>query len=94
MSKKGLLSFGGHELRVECDYSPPTPDVMYLSNGDPGYPGDPEEFYVTKVELKHGAEWIDISLLCGDLAGDLAGDDPLSVAAYESLMAELGDREA
>ena len=27
----------------ELEYQPATPDVWYLSNGDPGYPGDPAE---------------------------------------------------
>jgi hypothetical protein len=31
-------------VRVRVNYyCPATPDVYYLSNGDPGYPGDPEE---------------------------------------------------
>lgn len=28
---------------IAATYLPSTPDVFYLSNGDPGYPGDPEE---------------------------------------------------
>jgi len=31
-------------------YNPQTPDVMYLRNGDPGYPGDPEEMEITEIE--------------------------------------------
>lgn len=37
------------EVEVEFDYSPGTPDVMYLSNGDPGYPGEAPELEVTRV---------------------------------------------
>ena len=40
------------EVYVEFDYWPATPDVMYLPNGDPGYPGDPEELEVTKVYIR------------------------------------------
>lgn len=44
------LTFDFKGYRITGEYSPATPDVFYLSNGDPGYPGDPEEFEVTKVE--------------------------------------------
>jgi len=37
------------DVVVEFTYSPGTPDVMYLSNGDPGYPGDPGECEVEAV---------------------------------------------
>ena len=37
------------EFEIEFDYRPATPDVWYLRNGDPGYPGDPEEIEMTKV---------------------------------------------
>ena len=33
-------------------YSPATPDKWYMPNGDPGYPGDPEELEV--LEAKNG----------------------------------------
>lgn len=44
---KGLL------LSVDANYYPATPDVPYLRNGDPGYPGDPEEveFTITNISL-------------------------------------------
>lgn len=50
----GML--GEQEVEVTGTYAPGTPDVMYLPNGDPGYPGDPEEFETTKVM------WGDIDL--------------------------------
>lgn len=50
----GML--GEQEVEVTGTYAPGTPDVMYLPNGDPGYPGDPEEFEITKVM------WGDIDL--------------------------------
>jgi len=43
----GIL--GEIEVEVEYSYTPGTPDVMYLSNGDPGHPGDPAEFEILKV---------------------------------------------
>lgn len=52
MNRVTSFQFGDQTLRVTFDYSPGTPDVMYLPNGDPGYPGDPEEFEVTKIELE------------------------------------------
>ncbi len=37
---------GEADVVVEYSYSPGTPDVMYLKNGDPGYPGDPPELEI------------------------------------------------
>jgi hypothetical protein len=42
---------GERDVEVCFDYYPGTPDVMYLSNGDPGYPGDPDEANITSVTL-------------------------------------------
>ena len=81
------IDFGGQRLRVEYDYSPATPDVMYLRNGDPGYPGEPEEFYITKVELLITPKRIDISELMGSMAGE-DGDDPLTLATREAVLRE------
>lgn len=49
------------ELEVELDgmYHPATPDVWYLSNGDPGYPGDPEE--VTDITATLNGEEIELT---------------------------------
>lgn len=33
----------GMSFDAVVSYTPGTPDVWYLSNGDPGYPGDPPE---------------------------------------------------
>lgn len=46
------LTIGGLALVVEADYEAGSPDVHYLSNGDPGYPGNPEQLEITSV--KHG----------------------------------------
>lgn len=48
------------DVEVEYSYSPATPDVFYLSNGDPGYPGDPEEAEILGItEDKKGGRVID-----------------------------------
>jgi len=39
------------EFEVVAHYSPGTPDVFYLPNGDPGYPGDPAELDITRISL-------------------------------------------
>jgi len=36
-------------LDVTGDYSPSTPDVWYLRNGDPGYPGESEAFEIDSI---------------------------------------------
>jgi len=35
---------------VSYSYSPGRPAVMYLRNGDPGYPADPAEIEIEKIE--------------------------------------------
>ena len=90
------LSLGGQDLRLEYDYSPGTPDVHYLPNGDPGYPGDPEELTVTKVELAVagsvqtglGDSWLDITELLSELGCDPAIED----AAFAAFLALPEDR--
>jgi hypothetical protein len=43
-------------VEIIASYSPPTPDVFYLRNGDPGHPGDPEEIEVISARaLDEGA---------------------------------------
>ncbi len=39
-------------LYVEFDYSPGRPGKMYLRNGDPGYPDEPAEVEVTRIEFQ------------------------------------------
>ncbi len=40
------------DFSFDWSYSPATPDVWYLSNGDPGYPGDPAECEITNFKVK------------------------------------------
>ena len=39
----------GCELSCNVDYTPSSPDVWYLKNGDPGHPGDDEECIINSV---------------------------------------------
>lgn len=39
------------EYEITVSYSPSTPDVWYMANGDPGYPGDPEECEILSIKL-------------------------------------------
>lgn len=52
MSAKSYdITLAGVSLRVTGSYSKAVPARMYLRNGDPGYPGEPEDFEAEKVEL-------------------------------------------
>lgn len=37
------------DLTINYDYYRETPDVYYMSNGDPGYPGEPAEIDITDI---------------------------------------------
>ena len=92
MRKTGsvTIELGGHELRCSWEYTPATPDVMYLPNGDPGYPGDPDEFNVTKAELaahlitptgnKIAERWLDVT----DLLAECADEERIHEVAREA----------
>lgn len=41
--------FGEQEVTIHYDYSQGRPAVMYLRNGDPGYPEEPAELTVNRV---------------------------------------------
>lgn len=59
------------DLVLSCDYSPETPDVPYLRNGDPGHPGDPEEFEVLSAAGPDGTLY-DLTPTEQDSALDMA----------------------
>ncbi len=40
---------GEQEVKVKYTFSPGTPDVTYLKNGDPGYPGYPSEVEILSM---------------------------------------------
>ena len=39
------------EVEVDFDYIPGTPGCMYLQNGDPGIPPEPEEWDICEVNV-------------------------------------------
>ncbi len=45
------------DATVDFNYSPAIPAVMYLRNGDPGYPEEPAEVEVTEIRLGDGNEF-------------------------------------
>lgn len=45
-----LGALGELDCIIHFNYSPGTPDRMYLPNGDPGYPGDPSEVDILSLE--------------------------------------------
>lgn len=53
------INVGQVELEVTGKYYPGTPDVWYLPNGDPGYPGDSESFDIESVTY-NGVEISDV----------------------------------
>jgi len=46
-----LGALGEQDVTFAVIYSPATPAVRYLSNGDPGYPGDPAELEVISAKV-------------------------------------------
>lgn len=61
MKYKDLSTIASITIPVDVtfNFSPSTPDVWYLRNGDPGYPGDPAEVEITSIKIK-GLELIDV----------------------------------
>jgi hypothetical protein len=69
------------EAEVIYDYTPSTPDVYYMPNGDPGYPGDPEEIDITELWGYLGRHKVQIPLQC------------LTESAYERICDEISEYE-
>lgn len=83
------VTFGGRRLGVEYDYTPPQQGVHTLRNGDPGWPDEPEEFYITRASIRlPDAQWLDITDLLELQAGKNWGEDPLTLLAYAAMHAE------
>ena len=81
-----VTDFGDQTLRCGIEFSPYSPGVHTMPNGDPGYPDDPEEFYIEKVELKLADNrWLDISdLLADNIPSHMDDSDtPLYQHLYE-----------
>ena len=75
-----LGDLGEWEYNVFYNYTPSTPDVYYMTNGDPGYPCDPEE-----IEI--------ISLRPVSLAAPAVTVSDLTEAAYERICDEISEYE-
>ena len=75
-----LGDMGEWEYNVYYDYTPSTPDVYYMPNGDPGYPGDPEEIDITRIEqITAYSPYISVN--------------QLTEAAYERICDEISEYE-
>ena len=63
-------------VHVDYDYSPGRPAVMHLRNGDPGYPEEPAEINIFRINyMGHDLTWL--------LAGKLDEHDPFIDAVIE-----------
>ena len=62
----GVTLLDGEELDVVVTfvYTPPTPGRMYERNGDPGYPPEPAEVEVLRIQDYLSMKDIDISDVC------------------------------
>ena len=60
--KSVMIEFAGvtKMITAEFNYWPGTPDVMYMPNGDPGYPGDPPELELTGLFFGEGPERMNV----------------------------------
>lgn len=73
----------GLSFSADVTYFPGTPDVWYLPNGDPGYPGDPPEVEI--LDLKVGDS--DASFLC-----DSSLVEDIYAAAAEAYLQQTSER--
>ena len=63
MSTEYVLQYDvypGFSILLYYNYTPETPDVMYLPNGDPGYPGEAAELEVTHAYMRIGEAMHDL----------------------------------
>ena len=72
---------GEAEYTAHFDYSPGRPGVHTLRNGDPGYPDDPPELYVTDLERNN----------CSLPLSKDNGESLLTDEQYESIERQVGD---
>ena len=84
------FTYAGKDYSAEVEYTPETPDVHYLPNGDPGYPGDPCEMsFLTLNEIDEtGREINAMPLLEDDKVADEIWDAAINNAseAYAELV--------
>jgi hypothetical protein len=62
MNLSTTLSYGPLTLDINFDFFPATPDVPYLHNGDPGYPGSDAELSIISITSTQapGISFLDI----------------------------------
>ena len=96
MSKRVFwkMEWRGATLRLEGDYSPGRPGVHTLSNGDPGWPDEPPELYITEVEawldVQGHKQWVDVTNLAEAFGVEFDNpEDPFCGAAEEALEDQL-----
>jgi hypothetical protein len=75
------------EGEAEGSYLPGAPAVMYLRNGDPGYPADPPEFEIDEARILK----IDNVLLPSPLELDGKGIQELFDNHYDHLLQKAID---
>ena len=63
------------ECVIEYLFTPGSPDVMYLRNGDPGYPGYPPEVGLISVKCVHPLDEAMQKMLTEWAIEHLASDD-------------------
>ena len=51
MSRLCIAYVYGVKVNIDYDYSKGHPAVMYLSNGDPGYPAEPAEVVMNEISI-------------------------------------------
>ena len=62
MNLSTTLSYGPLTLDIAFDFFPATPDVPYLRNGDPGYPGSAAELSILSITSTQapGLDFLDV----------------------------------
>ena len=67
MNLSTTLSYGPLTLDIAYDFFPATPDVFYLRNGDPGYPGSDAELSIISITSPQapGLDFLDIFSIHG-----------------------------
>jgi hypothetical protein len=83
---------GDNEYWAEFDYTPGRPGKMYLSNGDPGYPDEPEEITLIRVFGSRHDLWA--KSMHPDTIADVEQQIREQIAElYEAEQAERAERE-
>lgn len=73
---------GEHDVRIEYTITPGYPGRMYLSNGDPGYPPEPDEVEIDRVIIGWGKDQRDVTWLLAD-----------AISENDNIIAEIVENE-